>query len=956
MQDLSPEAFSAAPASAAALDACLAQIAAVLPPEAVITDPLRTLVYGTDASLYRLIPRAVLRPRHEADVSVILAAARAHGAGVTFRAAGTSLSGQAITDQLLVQIGPAWGGAKVEDGGARVSVGPAMIGAQVNAILAPLGRRIGPDPASLDSAHVGGIAANNASGMCCGTAQNSYRTLAAMRVMLADGGVLDTADPASRAAFAKSHAALLSGLAALRAGVLADDALAARIRRKFAIKNTCGYSLNALVDYDDPIDILQHLMIGSEGTLCFIARITYHTVADPHFKAAALALFPDIRAACEATIALKTQPVDAVELMDRLSLRAVENQPGMPGNLAALPEGAAALLIETRAADAGALAARVAAVGATLADMRMVEPAAFTEDPQAIKQYWAVRKGAFPSVGAMRATGTAVIIEDVAVPIERLADATLELRALFSRHGYDDAIVFGHALEGNLHFVLTPDFAKAGAIEAYAAFMDDLAKLIVEDHDGSLKAEHGTGRNMAPFVEMEWGAQAYALMRRLKALFDPLGVLNPGVILNDDPQVHIRDIKAIPAADPHVDPCIECGFCEPVCPSRNYTLTPRQRIVGLRAIEALRRSGDNPERLRALESAYQHQAIDSCAIDSLCAKACPVGVDTGRMMKTLRARRWGKTGPRVAAWVGRNFAAVTWATRQGLGATDLLHRLIGTRAMSALTGGARKLSGGRIPLWTPAMPGAGAVAQPPAPSGDRPRVVYFPSCASRAMGPARGDAERDPLSAKVISLLGKAGYDVVYPPQLGQLCCGQPFESKGLMDEADRKGAELEAMLWRASREGRDPVVFDTSPCAFRALKGRKAEMTLYDLPDFLHDHVLPKLSVTKKAGTVALHPTCSTLKRGAQDKLAALAAVCAERTFRPAAINCCGWSGDRGFTLPALNASALATLKDSLPEECVEGVSSSRTCEIGLSHHGGRPYRSIAYLLDRCAEPAPRP
>ena len=956
MNDASPAAPPSSVKPPPSMAGFLAQAATLLPPEAVITDPLRRLVYGTDASLYRLIPQAVLRPVGESQVAALLRAARQHRVPLTFRAAGTSLSGQAVTDSVLVQIGAGWRDWTVAPDGDRITLGPAMVGAQANRLLAPYGRRLGPDPASLDSAQIGGIAANNASGMCCGTAENTYRTLVDMRVILADGTTLDTGDAASRTAFAGSHAALLDGLAALAREVRADAALAARIRRKFSIKNTCGYSLNALVDFDDPIDILQHLMVGSEGTLGFIASITYRTVEEPAHKATALIVFSDVRAACERVAALKGGPVDAVELMDRAALRAVEDRPGIPPELAALPEAAAALLIETRAASRDALEARVTEIESILSAALGIGEVAFTEDPQRRAALWAVRKGTLPSVGAVRAAGSTVIIEDVAVETDRLADATLDLRDLFTRHGYDDAIIFGHALAGNLHFVIAPDFAKPGEVARYAAFMDDLAVLIVERHDGSLKAEHGTGRNMAPYVEMEWGAEAYALMWRIKRLFDPAGILNPGVILNDDPQIHVSNIKPMHPADPQIDTCMECGFCEPVCPSRALTLTPRQRIVGLREIARLRASGEDPGRLAVIEASYGYQAIDTCAVDSLCAKACPVGIDTGAMIKTLRADRWGRVGPRVARAVGRQFAAVTWATRWSLGAVDLVHRLLGTRLLSGLTGAVRRVSGNRIPLWTAAMPGASRVSPPLRPAtGSRPRVVYFPSCASRAMGPARHDRERAPLSAVVLSLLDKAGYEVVYPDRLGALCCGQPFESKGLTAEAANKVEELERQLLAASRDGRDPVVFDTSPCAFRAMTRRTTDqrasaLVVHDLPDFLHSHVLPRLDIARREAVVAVHPTCSTLKRGAEDALLAVAGACARRVVHPAEIHCCGWSGDRGFTYPELNASALGGLASNLPDDCTEGFSSSRTCEIGLSHHSGRPYRSIAYLLDRCA------
>ncbi len=946
--DASPDGI----APAGDIDAFRADIAALLPIDRLVDDPLRRLAYGTDASFYRLIPQLVLKPDTEDQVAAILSAAARHRIPLTFRAAGTSLSGQAITDSVLVQIGRAWAGMKVEENGAGVDVGPAAIGGHVNAALKRHGRRFGPDPASIDSAHVGGIVANNAGGMVCGTTQTSYATVTSMRILLADGTLLDTADMASREAFSRSHKALLSELAAMRREVLANIPLAERIARKFSIKNTCGYSLNALIDFEDPINILTRLMVGSEGTLGFMSRIRFRTVADPALKSTALVFFPTMRAACEAAPVLKKTLVDTVELMDRSSLRSVEGRPGIPREIAELGDDAAALLIETRADDEATLASRRATIKAALSGVKTLGPITFSEDPERRQQLWAVRKGAFPSAGAMRAPGTSVIIEDIAVTIDQLPDATAGLRDLCNRHGYPQSIIWGHVLEGNVHFVITPDFSKHGEIERYDALMDDLTRLIVKTHDGSLKAEHGTGRNMAPFVEMEWGSEAFDLMRRIKLLLDPEGILNPDVLLTKDTRLHLRNIKPLPVAAPLIDKCIECGFCESVCPSAGYTLTPRQRIVGLREIRRLEATGEDSARLKSLKAAYPHQAIDSCAVDSLCATACPVGIDTGAMMKVLRIERRGRLARWVAARIGRNFATVAWVMRKGLGAADMLHRMIGTKTMSALARGVRRLSGNRLPFWTPAMPGAGGLARLPALRAGRPRVVYFPSCASRAMGPARADPDRRVLSEPVVALLDRAGFDVVYPPTPGRLCCGQPFESKGLMDEATHKASELEEALWQASRQGRDPVVFDTSPCAMRAMRGRERALELFDLPDFLQAYVLPYLTVKPQTAPVALHVTCSTIKRGAESPLATLAAACAPEVIRPTGIACCGWSGERGFMLPELNANALASLSGALPDNVAEGVSSSRTCEIGLSLHSDRPYRHIAYLLERCSRP----
>ncbi len=930
-------------------------IGAIVPAQRVIADPLRLLAYGTDASFYRLVPRLVVVVEREDEIVSLLARCRSLEVPVTFRAAGTSLSGQAVTDSVLVLLGDGWTRCEIGPGAGTIRLQPGVIGGVANRRLAPFARKIGPDPASIDAAMIGGIAANNASGMCCGTAQNSYRTLAAMRVVLVDGAVLDTSDPASVAAFRTSHADLLSALGALAHETKSNTVLADRIRHKFRIKNTTGYSLNALVDYDDPVDILIHLMIGSEGTLGFISDITYRTVPEQPCKASALVVFADLESACTAVTLLSTVTVAAVELLDRAALRSVEQKPGMPADIGDLGPAGAALLIETRAETATELERQIASIEVLLGAIATFGPLRFSTDPGECQQYWNIRKGTFPSVGAMREAGTTVVIEDVAFPVARLAEATLDLQALLRTHGYASAIIFGHALAGNLHFVFTQDFNSAAEVSRYGRFMEAVCDLVVHKYDGSLKAEHGTGRNMAPFVELEWGRDAYALMRGIKALLDPQNLFNPGVVLNADREVHLKNLKPLPAADPLVDKCIECGFCEPKCPSRALTLSPRQRIAGWREIARLERLPDDGKTpVAALRALYDYHGIETCAGCGLCATACPVSIETGKLIKALRGRHAGAITVRAADSVATHFGAVTEGIRAGLWCADAIHGLIGTGAMRAITGAARRITGGRTPLWRPAMPRAARFAIPgPARTTHArapARIVYFPSCATRAMGPARGAPEQETVPMVTDRLLRRAGFDVVYPDALDGHCCGQPFESKGLAAAADRKSDELEAALMKASDGGRIPIVFDTSPCAYRMKRQLEGRLAVMDIVEFAHDVLLDRLSFTRQPRSIAVHPVCSLRKMGLESKLEAVARACAETVTVPDAVLCCGWAGDKGFTTPELNAHALRFLRDGLPAGCTDGFSSSRTCEIGLTDHAGIPYRSIVYLLDACA------
>jgi len=921
-----------------------AQLRMIFPETRLITDRLRTLAYGTDASCYRLVPKIVAVVESEEEVARLMACARGLEIPVTFRAAGTSLSGQAITDSVLVLLGENWDGCVVEEDGEALRVQPGVIGAEANRVLAAYERKIGPDPASISAAKIGGIAANNASGMCCGTAQNSYNTLKSMRVMLVDGTIVDTGSETGRAVFTQSHKPLLDGLSDLASKVRKNKKLAKRIKDKFKIKNTTGYALNSLIDFKDPIDILQHLMIGSEGTLGFISELTYNTVPEYANKASALLLFPDMETACNAVVALKKEPVSAVEMIDRAGLKSVEGKPGLPDYIPGLGDQVTALLVEVRGKTKRMLTTNRKKAAKALEGIETVRPIEFTDDPERYQRYWNIRKGLFPAVGAVREMGTTVIIEDVAFPINKLAPATLDLQRICQEHGYEETIIFGHALEGNLHFVFTQDFNSQAEIDRYAKFMDAITKLVINDYDGSLKAEHGTGRNMAPFVEMEWGKDAYGLMQEIKTLLDPKGLLNPGVLLNEDADAHLQNLKPIPPAHEIVDKCIECGFCEPKCPSKGLTLSPRQRIVGWREIS--RREAAGEADTDGMKAAYAYQGVDTCAACGLCATACPVGIETGALTKLLRGQERTPFERKVGDWVADHYGTAMAATSLGLRAANLAHGILGSKMMGSLAQGAHKISKGKVPLWMQSMP-RGQWITPVVPDGsDRDKVVYFPSCAARTMGPARGD-DSEPLPKVTARVLRKAGFEVIYPGQMNDLCCGQPFESKGLPDTADRKAKQLEIALMLASEDGKYPIVFDTSPCGFRMKKFLEARLDIRDVTEFMHDVVLGRLEIEKQSAPVAVHATCSTQKMGLDGKLKSIAEACAEEVIVPSSVECCGWAGDKGFTTPELNQHALGKLKRDLSGKAVAGYSTSRTCEIGLSEKGGIPYRSIVYLID---------
>ena len=918
----------------------------------VFTDELSRLVKGTDAGLYRLIPKAVVKVDTEDEVMRLLEFCRREKLPVAFKAAGTSLSGQTISDSILMETGNGFEFSSITDGGRTATFGCALTGVAANRMLRRYKRKLGPKPASINSAKIGGIIANNASGSSYGIRYNSYNTIKSMRIIFADGSLLDTGDTESCRAFIAGHPQFIALIEQLHRDAAGNEAIREKITSKFQIKNTCGYGVNSLIDFNDPIQIIQHLMIGSEGTLGFVSQATFATVHDAPLKATSMIYFANLRDVSNTIIPLRSCRVSAAELMDRNALRAVEDQEGMPAALKSLPEGAAALLIDTSADDEATLLAQMAEIEEKLAHIETLTPIKFTTDKHLYNLYWNVRNGLFTSAAATRPPRTASIIEDIAFRAGSLGDALTDVRELLVRTGYGNAVIWGHLLDGNVHFTVFPDINNPKEVEKYALFMHELSELVAVKHNGSLKAEHGTGRNMAPFVEKEWGSDVYQLMKRIKLAFDPENILNPGVLINEDKDIFIKNLKRIPEANPIIDKCIECGFCEVNCPSKNLTLTPRQRIVAYRHLAEPSVPGNKRNnRVSTQLKEISYPLEETCATDGLCGLACPVGIDTGKLVKELRWQQNGKSANWIAGTIAKNMSATTSLLRGLLPIPHYMGKTIGYPAMESVTKGLYRLGDGIIPLWTRHTPSGSKKIRRnnfPAGSPDAPEAVYFPACITRAMsGPSSGYNETEDIPHKMLSVLRKAGYTVIIPEEKDKLCCGMAFSSKGFRKQAQKKENELNEALLHASRNGELPIVCDMSPCLLHMRETLDKRLRLYDQVEFIHDFLMERLQFTPQPVSIAIHTTCSSTKMQLEEKLQTVASRCAEKVIIPENIGCCGWAGDRGFFYPELNNSALAPLKQGIGD-ATEGYSNSRTCEIGLSINSGISYKSIVYLVDR--------
>jgi D-lactate dehydrogenase len=939
-------------------DGGIADLVGIVGPDNVLISATDLVRYSSDASPYRLVPRVVVLARDGRDIAEVFRFASRSGRGVVLRAAGTSLNGQSQGDDILLDVRRHFDGVAVEADGQRVRAAPGVVLARVNARLAPFGRMLGPDPASSASACLGGVIANNASGMACGVRDNAYRTVESMRIVLPSGTRVDTGSPDADEQLAAAEPQLAAHLSALRDEIRADSALVARIREKFSIKNTNGYRLDAFLDADTPSGILRGLLVGSQGTLGFVEEAVLRTVPFGRRHTTAFFHFADLFAAATAVPVVMGLGARAAELLDNLSIRATRVISGAPAWMHDIGADDAALLVEYRAADEADLTAFEDAATSALRGIPL--HGQFTRDAVTANGYWAVRKGLLTALGAHRPAGTVLLAEDVCVRPGQVAEAAVALRETLEAHSFDAAVA-GHASAGNLHFTLVFDPADPAEVRRYAACMQDVAGVVLDRFDGALKGEHATGRNMAPFLEREWGPRLTGLMRRVKEVIDPHGILGEGVVFTDDPQAHLRNLKSIPLVHPDLDRCIECGFCEPVCPSRDLTTTPRQRIVLRREIGRQNEAADDGAVARTLENEYAYAGVDTCAGDGSCAIACPVDIDTGEVMKQLRRARHTPRAEGVALYLARHWAAAERTARVVLRVARKVADTTGDAPLRGATRLSRRVGDpDLLPEWLPATPGAAPPVPRTAVPPEQASAVYFPSCVNRIFGAPPSAADPTTVSTALVALAERAGVGLWVPPDVAGSCCATVWHSKGYHDASRYAANDVIQRLWRWTDAGRLPVVIDASSCTLGLTRDirpvlhdinrqRHTVLRIVDALTWTRAGLLPRLMVTERVERAVVHPTCSMRHLGITDDLRMLAAALADHVVEPVTGTCCGFAGDRGFLHRELPESATRAEAAEIGSSRADlYVSGNRPCELGMQHTTGRTYESALVALER--------
>ena len=764
-------------------------------------DRLSRALYSTDASVYQVVPLGVVLPATEADVVATVAACGRFRAPLTARGGGTSQAGQAIGPGLVLDTSKHLNRIlEIDAAGRRARVQPGCVLADLNRALRPLGLQFAPDISTANRATIGGMVANNSSGARSVFYGKTIDHVLGLKVVLADGSILHCGPLDGPALEAKCRQDDLEGAGHRAVRRLAAEQ-AEEIERRFPriLRRVGGYNL----DDFHPAAIarsgfnLARLFVGSEGTLGVVVEAELRLVELPGAKAVLVIQFAELLEALAATPAILAHRPAAVEVVDRYVLDSTRLNPeasrlrdflrGDPG---------AILLVELYGEDPGELPPRLDALEADLRGRGAGDHFVRATDPAAQGRIWKLREMALGLSMAEKGDAKAIsFVEDTAVAPERLRDYIAEFLRIIARHG-TTAGVYAHASVGCLHVRPVIDLKNEEGVRRFEAIAAAVADLVLR-YGGALSGEHGDGLVRSPFQERMYGPELYRAFRELKRAFDPLGLLNPGKIVDAPPlATNLRygpgyvtpdlpttfDFAADGGVVRAAELCAGVGACRKkhegtMCPSYQATRDERDSTRG--RANALRLALTGQLGSAGWAEPALGDVLDLCLECKACKAECPTNVDMARLKAEYLHQRHQRSG---LPWRNRVFGHVDRLSRWGCRLAPISSQVARSRPVRWLNERLLGIDRRRVPPAFARRTLRALVASHSDPleaheePGDGARgVLLFPDTFTSCYEPEVGEA--------AVGLLRRAGCRVVLGPA-DLRCCGRPLISNGLLDRA----------------------------------------------------------------------------------------------------------------------------------------------------------------------------
>src|SRR5215204_2342586 len=610
------------------------------------TDDASRALWSTDASIYLRKPVGVVVARSDEDVKLALGAAREIGLSITPRGTGTSLAGQATAPGLALDVSEMRRALVIDLERRRCAVEPGLVQGELNAMVEPHGLVFGADTSTSDVATLGGMVGNNSAGMRSLVYGMTSDQVLGLRCVLASGETVDLGPLARNEARSRArHADALARL--LRGAMEIGERYGDEIKRRFPqmIRRVSGYGLDALVD-SETLD-LTRLVCGSEGTLAVVTRAEFRLHPLPEARALASFEFDSLSAAARATGRFLRMNPSAIELLDDIAIGRARANPAYKDSTRFVQGDPKAVLVVEWSATEGELDERFAKL-----DDLAGEVGALAATPLRTKaemgQTVRLRKSTLPLLlGTTDKEKPVAFVEDAAVPPDRLEEFVHRFEEIVDKNG-TWACFYGHASVGCLHVRPALDTSDPDGVSRMRRIAEEVADLVV-DCGGSISGEHGDGLSRSEFMEKMYGGEILRAFADVKRLFDPEGMMNPGVIVDPPPMDRQLRIgpgrKRLPIKSnlsfedqggfaKAIELCNGSGFCRKrtggtMCPSYMVTLdeqdTTRARANMLRSVI----EGTLPP--EELTGRRMKEVMDLCVGCKACKTECPSRVDVASM-------------------------------------------------------------------------------------------------------------------------------------------------------------------------------------------------------------------------------------------------------------------------------------------------------------------------------------